>query len=271
MTINKNELSFPPLTSLQSFVIGSLSGAIEVLFNHPLLIIKNRLQAREPFTLRPRVLYTGLWLNVFSKTPITAIQVGMNQVLIKKIDPDDIGLSKSKSVCIALAAGFLSSFVCCPTERIITVMSPKTKDEPKVPLRIAVPRLLQTGGIRYLFIGLIGTILRESPFSAFFLIVYPQAKDYFYSHHTPNILHASLAAGISCGISLAALTQPADTIKTLQQSSEAPQSFYRTACIQHKKYGIPGFFKGLTPRVARVTSAVVILSEAKTAIENVLN
>lgn len=259
-----------PLTAMQNFMIGSAAGGIEVLINHPLFTIKNAMHAQEPLSLHPRALYTGLWLNVFSKMPITAIQVGMNQVLKERFNADSEAVSIPRAVSVALTAGACSSWVSCPTERITSVMRPKNKQAPQVPFRVAVRQLWKEGGSKSFFVGMAGTVLREGPFSAFFLVVYPQLKQYF-SSYIHNVFYASLAAGVSSGVAAAVLTQPADTIKGTQQTAKNSKSFYQTARLEYASRGVPGFFRGLVPRTVRVVSAVIVLGEVKGHLEKGVN
>ena len=69
----------PRPTVFQSFLIGSVAGATEVMLNHPLWSIKIRIQCGDPFTLNPRLLYRGILANIASIIPSATLQVGLNR------------------------------------------------------------------------------------------------------------------------------------------------------------------------------------------------
>lgn len=270
---SKKNKHLPPanaLTTYQSFFAGSASGAIEVLFNHPLWTIKNRIQAQEPFTLNPQILYQGLVLNMASKIPITATQVGVNHCLQGTHFNHDHESNQLQRLSAAFMAGVCSAFICCPTEMITVSMGKPMAHEQRKDFSTASRLLFKQGGLPCFFTGLLGTMLREGPFAVFFLAIYPELKKNI-SPCVPDEKAATGIAGTISGISTALLTHPADTIKTIQQNAPLqPLNFFQTAHNIYSTRGISGFFKGILPRGVRVISAVTLLSEVKQNIEATL-
>ena len=210
------------LTVLQSVFSGSVSGALEVLVNHPLWSIKTRMQAGEAFTFNPRVLYRGLLLNTASMTPITALQVGLDRSLQNLLSNGSSELSSTKRFTSAFVAGVGSAFFCCPSEMIMTDLK---KDG--VSFYAAGQRLVNQGGLARLYTGLLGTALREGLFTAFFLAVTPTLKGQI-KPYCQNDYAASLFAGMGSGVGATLLSQGVDTVKTIQQSSNDSASFWQT-------------------------------------------
>ena len=241
------------LTVLQSVYSGSVSGAVEVLVNHPLWSIKTQMQSGESLTFNPKVLYRGLFLNTASMAPITAMQVGLNRCFQTLFFNDASVLSETSCFISAFAAGVGSSFFCCPTEMIIT--NQKTHG---TRFHTSAQRIMKQGGVASLYSGLLATMLREGLFTAFFLAVSPALKEKI-KVNCPNDYAASLFAGMIAGVGATCLSQGVDTIKTVQQTSIDSSGFWQTTKKIHSLQGVPGFFKGSIPRGARVISAVTLM------------
>lgn len=247
--------SNPKPSFLQSMLIGSISGATEVAVDHPLWMIKTRMQQNESLTFNPRILYRGIIPNAASMIPITATQVGLNSLFQSMFHNDPNDISNIQRICNAFFAGVGSSFVSCPTERIMTYQSKTGTGFLKTGTQ-----LMSQGGLGGCYAGLMATMLREGMFSAFFLAVTPILKAEI-KPHCSNDYAASLIAGMSAGIGATIASQSVDTIKTIQQSAETkkPIGFIEATKKIYSSHGCKGFFKGSIPRGARVMSAVTIM------------
>lgn len=71
----KPEFKKHKLSSLESILIGGLTGALEVSINLPLWTIKMRSQCDLPFTLKPSILYRGYSVGFISMTTLTSVQL----------------------------------------------------------------------------------------------------------------------------------------------------------------------------------------------------
>lgn len=249
-------------TILQSIVIGSVSGATEVLVDHPLWSIKTRLQQGEPFTLNPRLLYRGIIPNATSMIPITAMQVGLNQMIMNVFFKNSSELTVTQKVSCAFFAGMGSAFASCPTEMIMTHQGIRGGS-----FYSAGTYLMKQGGIANLYSGLFSTMMREGMFTAFYLAVTPIMKAQILNY-CPNDYLASLAAGMSAGLGATVMSQSVDTIKTKQQTD--PISFVGAVQKIYSSQGIYGFFKGFVPRGTRVMSAVTIMGYVGEQMQSVL-
>ncbi len=242
-------------TFAQSLITGSVAGATEVLVDHPLWVIKTRIQSGDPFTFDHRTLYRGILPNAASMIPSTALQVGFNQGLQDILYKDKKEISNTQRLSSAFLAGVGSSLVSCPTERIMTYQG-----QQKNGFLEAGKKITKQGGYRSLLTGLPATAFREGMFAGSFLGVTPILKKQI-QPFCPNESSASLAAGMSAGIGATISSQGFDTVKTIQQAANfnKPVSFFGGLKDLYAKHGVYGFFKGGIPRGARVMSAVTIM------------
>lgn len=241
------------LSVFQSILSGSITGAFEVLVDHPLWSIKTRMQKGEPFTLNPQVLYRGILPNAASMVPITAVQVGLNRFFQNWFFGNRYELTDRQRLVSAFAAGVGSAAISCPTEMIMT--------HQKKSFFAAGTHLVQQGGWPRLYTGMLATMLREGMFSTFFLAVTPALKTRIKEHY-PNDYFASMLAGLMAGVGATLASQTFDVIKTAQQASVAanPVGFFKTAKSLYAAQGAAVFFKGGLPRGLRVMSAVTLMS-----------
>ncbi|WP_392537622.1 MC/SLC25 family protein [Legionella sp. 227] len=241
------------LSVFQSIFSGSVTGAFEVLVDHPLWSIKTRMQRGEPFTLNPQVLYRGILPNAASMIPITSVQVGLNRFFQNWFFGNKYELSDRQRLVSAFAAGVGSALISCPTEMVMT--------HQKKGFFSAGTDLVKQGGWSRLYTGMLATMLREGMFSTFFLAVTPALKNQIKGHYS-NDYFASLFAGIVAGVGATLASQQFDVVKTAQQSSVAtnPAGFFKTTQNLYATHGASIFFKGGLPRGLRVMSAVTLMS-----------
>lgn len=243
------------LTMIQSVVIGSMAGAMEVLVNHPLWSIKTRSQRGVAFTLNPSLLYRGILPNAASMIPITALQVGLNHGFQNIFFKDSTTLSDYQRIASAFVAGAGSSAVSCPTEMLMTYQGQIGGSA-----FATAKHLVKQNGWHCLFTGLTATAIRDSMFTTFFLAATPILKAKL-QPYCKNDYAASLAAGIAAGVGATLASQGVDTLKTIQQAAplQQPIGLKETTKKLYATQGIYGFFRGGVPRGARVISAITIM------------
>ncbi len=242
-------------TLWESLFMGSVAGGAEVIVDHPLWVVKTRLQQNQPLSLDPRVLYRGIFPNAASMIPITAMQVGLNRLAQSVFYNNSNDLSNVQRIGSAFFAGVGSAFASCPTERVMTHQG-KAGDS----FYRSARYFMNVGGVTSLYSGLAATMLREGMFTAFFLAVTPMLKTEIKSY-VANDYFASLIAGMTAGVGATIASHGVDTIKTIQQSADVaqPVGFVEATKKIYSNHGFKGFFKGAVPRGARVMSAVTIM------------
>lgn len=252
------------LTVWQSLFSGGVLGFIEVMVNYPLWSIKTRMQNHKPFTMNPEKLYRGVTFAAVNKIPLTATQIGMNQFIKKNIFTDNQELSSTQRILSSFSAGVTSSFFCCPTDMVLSNIKKHEINAMKT-----TARLYAEGGIGKLYTGLLATMIREGFYVTFFLVGTPLLKQKI-EPHCENDMVASILAGIASGIGAAVTSQPADTIKTVQQTSWSNKDFAETFKSIYASHGVSGLFKGFFPRCTRVISGVTLLGIMNSKVTNML-
>lgn len=246
------------LSTIENYAIGALTGLVEVLVTNPFFVVKTKMQQNKSWLLTPNAYYKGVAVNALGFMPITAIQVGANQWIQSKIFQHHP--TYMQQVGAAFTAGVVSSFVSCPVEKIMILQN----EHPKM----SVPKLLnwqlQTKGLSGFFVGQLATSLREGGFSVFFLAAPPMIKSKLKSHGLDDAL-SSILAGVSSGIAATIITQPADTIKTIQQSAgDSSLGFFKTAKTMTQR----ALFKGIVARIGSLVLSITLMDWVKGQLED---
>ncbi|MBS0288095.1 MAG: hypothetical protein JSR17_12420 [Proteobacteria bacterium] len=248
-----------------SIMGGGAAGAAEVVVDHPLWSLKTRYQndsipAKEKFTLNLKILYRGFLPNVFSMVPITALQVSTAQgIKAHRHNDEENPPSELQSLSYSAAGGAVSAVVSAPTE---LAMAQQTE---KRGFFATVKHIYQNQGFKGLLRGFTGTAIRDAKFTVGYGYAAPALKEKLAEHMSEP--QAGAIAGVGAGVTVAALSQPWDTLKTAQQTgSELP--LWKLAAEKLKQQGIAGLYKGSFWRMSRVASAVTIMGEVNQRISS---
>ena len=245
------------LSAIENYAIGALTGLSEVLVTNPFFVVKTKLQQNKPWLLTPAAYYKGSTVNALGFMPITAIQVGANKWIQSKIFNNHP--TYMQKVEGAFTAGVLSSFVSCPVERIMILQNNHPNDSASKLLS----GQLNTKGFSGFFVGQLATSLREGVFSVFFLAILPVIKSKLKSDGLDDAA-SSVLAGVSSGIALTLLTQPVDTIKTIQQSAvDSSLGFFKIA----KNITKATLFKGIVARSSSLILSITLMDWVKEQLE----
>lgn len=275
------------LVRMAPFVIGSTAGMIEVTCNHPMWIIKTLVQTNKynsaslpPAEVKisikdlanPRLLYSGVLSNALSMIPATGLRIGVNQSLIHFFSNDIQNPPFFQRLVFMSVAGVSAAFVCGPVD-LVNLMKYKLKrqalvcPEQKIGtsfIAAAVYLIKKQNGYQCLTYGLPATMIREGTYTPFFLGMTPYVKSKLLKY-SDNDLGATIVSGAITGIIASIVTQPLDTIKTAQQDVQLnqinkPKSWLSTADKIYKEGGWPSFFAGGVWRMARVVSAISVMT-----------
>lgn len=247
---------------LESILTGGITGAIEVMVNHPLWSIKTQIQSGHPITLAPKVIYAGIIPNAASQIVNTAVIVGLNRLNENYVFNQTTSSSLSQNVLSSFTAGAGSALISCPTEMVMTHQMKSGQS-----FFSSAKNLVNAHGGAVIYSGLMATILREGLFATFFLAVMPELKKQILPYCT-NEHTASVVAGLITGIGATIASHGFDTIKTIQQTGIGSKGFLQTACHLYASKGLPGFFQGSIPRGTRVVSAITLMGIVKEKIES---
>ena len=141
----------------------------------------------------------------------------------------------------------------------------------------SIKHIVHTKGIQGLFVGYTVTLARDLPFSFLYFSSYEMIKNKSQEYNVPLFKDYAAIRGAFAGSFASILTLPFDVIKTRIQtqhklSPETHYSGYKDAVLKiMKKEGIPGFFRGLTPRLIYTIPSTSITFHLYELLKRVLN
>lgn len=165
-----------------------------------------------------------------------------------------------------VASRTITSIIIAPLELIRTNL----QSSPTVSfreIRSYFANSVRLNGISSLWRGLYPMLIRDVPFTAVYWPTFELLKSQILLTFTPgnNInIFANLVSGWLCGSLAAALTTPSDVVKTqieisIQNPSKRDVNIFNIIRVIHAKYGLKGFFRGVTPRCAKIGPACAIM------------
>jgi ornithine carrier protein len=283
--------------SLQEIFLGSFSGACGKIVEFPFDTIKVRLQYSQSL---PVPLYTST-LNAIKKTynnegfingfykglkvPMlgAAMEVSclffsynLAQDLIKLFKgtnlSDDLKVSE-KLICGAFS-GICTSFVLTPVELVkckFQVENLKTLNNKSL-ITKSIPEitkeLYKSNGLKALWKGHLATMIRECGGSMAWFGNYEFVIEYFANgekNYKPKI-HELMIAGASAGIGYHCTLFPADTVKSILQTSDVKGlTFLKVVKQIYRTKGILGFYSGMGVTLFKSipTSSVMFIAYEK--------
>jgi solute carrier family 25 (mitochondrial citrate transporter), member 1 len=252
---SKKEKFISPLF-YQTILSGIIAGLAEVSINHPLWVMKTRIQSGNKNVWELRGLYRGLSSNMISMIPLIALRLSLSTYFQNTAFNNQAPPTSFQLMISALIGGSIPSFIGSPLEFI------RTKQiNYKMDMISTAKTLVQQNGGSIFLSGMFGTIARDALYTCGFFALAPiikgKIRPYCHDQWTVSAISRPLA-----GIFTAFVSQPIDTIKIHQQmvSEKRKISMLEASKEIIKNDGFGGFFKGATPRILRVISAVSIIS-----------
>jgi len=267
-----------PPSAFKNFLSGGFGGVCLVFVGHPLDLIKVRLQTSNEYSgiadcMKKTIakdgvkgLYRGMTAPIVGVTPIFAVCFwGYDQG--QKLVRFATGKSPAEKLSlleIGIAGGYSAiptTLIMTPAERIKCILQIQEGKETKYkgPADV-VKSIWREEGIRGIYKGTVGTLVRDVPGSIAYFGAYEGIKRAL----TPaggkasdlNTL-AVLTAGGMAGIANWSVAIPGDVIKSRMQT--APKGTYSgfVDCVTKliKTEGVPALFKGLGPAMVRAFPA----------------
>lgn len=259
-----NKLSF-----VENWAIGCTAGMVEIAIGQPLEYLKIARQKKLPLLVNPSVLYRGSLASAVSYVPSYGVQIALYDMFLQKYKTYyNADSSRLYQGMAAFVAGVGSAGIITPSQ-VIAIQQQIYGSS----LDQTIQKIYNTHGIKSFARGFGPTAYRWGGFSASYLVL----NDFFKNNikcfleldNTSNYyqdLGCTLLAGIPVGILGALVTHPFDTIKTAMQADFEIKKYTtmsQTAALLYKEEGCKSFLKGITPRTARVVSAVIILNTVK--------
>ncbi|CAK9033030.1 unnamed protein product [Durusdinium trenchii] len=211
------------LTALEHAGIGASVGSIEMAIMRPAVFWKTELQ-QQRFSLsraiNPSYCYRGLPLAIASIAPITCIQFGANSLISSgiKATKGASELRESERLGVAVVAGAASALVQCPCQLVEVNQSNHGSS-----MFSTARRVVSEYGFLGLYRGYSMGATREGIFCSSYMAVNPMVKSWVQEQRLElSDAAATLAASAVSGTLGAALSHPADTLKTRLQAGALP-------------------------------------------------
>lgn len=155
-------------------------------------------------------------------------------------------------------AGSVMALANCPIELVKVRLQVQDPSSPRLYRNIfhCAHHTLATQGIRGVYQGLAATMLRDVPSFAGYFGVYEGVKTLFGSASGESLATWQLlVAGGLAGFGAWLPCYPQDVIKSRMQASTKRISIWRCAEQIYRQGGFRGFFRGLSPTLARAFPA----------------
>jgi len=213
--------------------------------------------------------YSGIRMIMLSQAFIKALAFAANESCHSWLLSGDntyLHLSSTQNLLFAACfAGFVTSFVVTPVERLKVVMQASPSDYYKNEADVLDRILRKDRWEGLLTRGLGATIAREVPSYGLFFSIYGSLMG-TYEASLLGPVFAPLLFGAVSGIGSRVPVYPFDVVKTLVQNSEGGDegqstSAFDTAVQLYKEGGITAFFDGVESKIIRaaVNHAVTFL------------
>eukprot|EP01035_Chromulina_nebulosa_P019191 gene19191-25037_t len=260
-------------STLLSVIAGSLAGSIGVGVAYPMDAIKTKTQTYASSSSSGRSIGTLAMMKlVLEKEGIPGFYGGVVWVMIGQafiksaafatntwalniLHDDPTNPTLINLVLSACFAGFLTSFIVNPIERVKILMQADSTKEYESDLDCAIKVLNRDGIDGLVFRGIDATLVREVPGYGLYFVAYSVLK--------ASIIGVTLgsAAPLVCGALAGSFSwipvYPFDVIKTNMQntvgSSDASPNMITTALDLANRGGLGIFFDGITPKLIRAS------------------
>ncbi|KAL4120926.1 hypothetical protein QTP88_013531 [Uroleucon formosanum] len=248
---------------LKSFIAGSTSGLISTVLFQPFDVVKTVLQnprndsklgiINATKSVWQQESYYGFWRglspSLVRNIPGIAIHISLTQLIYSYLTKNN-QTSMVKSGIAGFSARCISVSVLMP----FTVLKTRVESGQYsyTSLIRGLSDIYRLEGWKVLCRGWTPTILRDAPFSALYFMIFIKLKNITLLGELDNKQPFYIfGCGLLAGGLASCMTQPFDVIKTSQQVSNEKLLLIDAIILIKQKYGIAGYFKGLSLRVLR--------------------
>ncbi|MCH9644401.1 MAG: hypothetical protein K0U29_01215 [Gammaproteobacteria bacterium] len=276
---DKNDQSSWADAVVHNTVKGAFAGAVEVGVSGQILwALKARLQAGEPFTFNPFVLYRGMLPHLLGRIPITAAQVGGAEVTMKILASEKHEVTLADRALGSAVGGSAAALFNAPSE---TVMMEQQKRATRLldtdacqtqqPSPFRVTRdLVRNHGSQVLMTGFVGSAIRLTTYNGVIFCGIPVMGVWIKENsHLPESA-SKLTASAFTALLAVFISNPADLAKTVQQANIDSQKMNLRQALRYEygHSGLRGLWKGFWWRYARVALGAVVIDKANKLFDN---
>lgn len=270
------------MTSTKAIVAGGITGGIEICITYPTEYVKTQLQLDQR-SATPKYkgigdvvqqtvkghgvsgLYRGLSVLIYGSIPKSAVRFGAFETLKKRCVDEKGNLSPSKRLTCGLGAGVAEAILAVtPMETLkVKFINDQASAQPKYRgFFHGTKCIIAEQGIRGVYQGLAATMMKQGSNQAIRFYVMETLKDWWRGGDPTKPVNKAVvgAFGAVAGAASVFGNTPIDVVKTRMQGLEASRYKNTFDCMLQiaKHEGLPAFYKGTLPRLARVSLDVAI-------------
>ncbi|XP_026808225.1 mitochondrial glycine transporter B-like isoform X2 [Rhopalosiphum maidis] len=248
---------------LKSFIAGSTSGLFSTVVFQPFDVIKTVLQdprndkklgiINATKSVWQQQSFYGFWRglspSLVRNIPGIAIHISLTQLIYSYLTKNN-----QTSMVKSGIAGFSARCITVSVLMPFTVLKTRVESGQYhyTTLARGISDILRLECWKVLYRGWTPTILRDAPFSALYFMIFIKLKNITLLEGLDNKQPFYIfGCGLLAGGLASFITQPFDVIKTSQQLSKEKLPLIDAIVIIKRKYGIAGYFKGLSLRILR--------------------
>lgn len=259
----------PKVSPFLNALVGGITGAIEISITYPTEYTKTVMQLYPEVNKRGAIncvkdtmakggyfrLYKGYSALLLFSVPKNYVRFGAFHYARTNLFPDTT--RKINTFYCGLIAGAMeAALVVTPQETLKTkLIHDKLSPQPKYRnVFHGIYSITKAQGFWGVYAGPIPTILKQSSNQGVRFVVFEDAQKVM-NNIIPVKVVADLLAGAFAGTCSVMLNNPVDVIKTNVQGLEAHKYNGFVDCFKqiYRSEGVLGFYKGVGPRLARVT------------------
>jgi solute carrier family 25 citrate transporter 1 len=259
----------PKVSPFMSAMIGGITGAIEISITYPTEYVKTVMQLYPDMNKKGAIataketmakggyfrLYKGYPALLMFSVPKNYVRFGAFQYARSNVFTDTT--KKINTFMCGLCAGAAEAImVVTPQETLKTklihdILSPEPKYRN---VFHGIYSITKTQGLAGVYAGPVPTVLKQSTNQGVRFVVFEDTQKVL-NQVIPIKVVADLLSGAFAGVCSTLINNPIDVIKTNMQGLEAHKYKGFTDCFGqiYRSEGVVGFYKGVGPRLARVT------------------
>jgi len=261
-----------PLSDKENCTIGVICGMTDTTLLQSTNYWKNAQQQGLPFSLDPRVLYRGYFVNTMQNSFCVMSQFFLNGVIKNVLTGGaDRELSAAEKIGAGVSAGVISSIVASPLELVMIQQQVNG-----TPLLETATSLIKQGPST-VFRGITGMCLREGIYCGGYLGIMPVVRGEITRRYPDSIgssedkarLYATFVAGPICSFS----SHPPDTLKTCLQGdvhNKKYSGYLQATKVLIAERGVSSLWAGMPWRVFRQFCAIFLFDKINAELSPIL-
>lgn len=277
MNNKEKQLANYPLGNaiIHNMVKGGFAGCAEVLVSGQILwALKARLQAGEPFTMNPMILYRGLMPHLLGRLPITAAQITGAEITMGVLSRKRNDLTLTDRAAGAVVGGMAAAVFNAPAETIMLEQQKRAsaivlgvaKAQKSLSASEATRHLVSRYGWSVLMTGYVGSAIRLATYNGVIFCGVPVLGQWIQQKTELPQPAAKMMASLFSSLFAVFVSNPADLAKTLQQAHIDKQRLSLTETVRQEvaRSGWTSLWKGFGWRYARVAAGAFVIDKANT-------